>query len=32
MLHYGFEIPWVVMGKNLIQEEMIMMEEFVGEF
>ena len=32
MLHYSFEIPWVVMGKNLIQEEIIKMEQFAGEF
>ena len=29
---YSFEIPWVVMGKNLIQEEIIKMEQFAGEF
>ena len=32
MLRYSYEIPWEVMGKNLIQEEMIRMEEFVDEF
>ena len=31
-LHYRFEIPWVVMGNSLIQEEVIKMEQFAGEF
>ena len=32
MLHYSFEIPWVVIGKNWIQEEVIKMKQFAGEF
>ena len=32
MLLYCFETPWVVKGKNLIQEEVIKMEQFADEF